>query len=152
MAANSYDSTYCSVLGQMAVHGAMAGYSGITVPSGPVLALRSGQVGQIYSRRSAFLHRGPSLRLLLPADPPDHQPEGQARGPLEWLVKGCARGVNPKGRWFFRMTEATKQPNFRPDVAASLPVPSGSADVLEAGAKGPWRAFFMGSQGTWQGE
>lgn len=29
--ANSYDSTYCSVLGQMAVHGAMAGYSGITV-------------------------------------------------------------------------------------------------------------------------
>ena len=31
MPANSYDSTYCSVLGQMAVHGAMAGYSGITV-------------------------------------------------------------------------------------------------------------------------
>ncbi|CAL1164264.1 unnamed protein product, partial [Cladocopium goreaui] len=30
VAANSYDSTYCSVLGQMAVHGAMAGYSGIT--------------------------------------------------------------------------------------------------------------------------
>lgn len=30
--ANSYDSTYCSVLGQMAVHGAMAGYSGITEP------------------------------------------------------------------------------------------------------------------------
>ena len=29
--ANSFDSTYCSVLGQMAVHGAMAGYSGITV-------------------------------------------------------------------------------------------------------------------------
>ncbi|CAK9009325.1 ATP-dependent 6-phosphofructokinase 3 (ATP-PFK 3) (Phosphofructokinase 3) (Phosphohexokinase 3) [Durusdinium trenchii] len=32
VAANSYDSTYCSVLGQMAVHGAMAGYSGITAP------------------------------------------------------------------------------------------------------------------------
>ena len=29
--ANSFDSTYCSVLGQNAVHGAMAGYSGVTV-------------------------------------------------------------------------------------------------------------------------
>lgn len=29
--ANAYDSTYCSVLAQMAVHSAMAGYTGITV-------------------------------------------------------------------------------------------------------------------------
>ena len=64
VAANSYDSTYCSVLGQMAVHGAMAGYSGITVPGGPLRAPSSGQVGQIYSRRSDLEPLLASLELL----------------------------------------------------------------------------------------
>eukprot|EP00913_Durusdinium_trenchii_P026463 g24829.t1 len=74
LAANSYDSTYCSVLGQMAVHGAMAGYSGITV-------------GQIYSRYCYL--------------------------PIHAITNQRGKRVNPKGRWFFRMQEATKQPNFR---------------------------------------
>ena len=48
----------------------------------------------------------------------------------------ASRGVNPKGRWFFRMQEATKQPNFTPDVPASVSEAHGSnaGDVLEAGA------------------
>jgi len=42
--------------------------------------------------------------------------------------------VNPKGRWFFRMQEATKQPNFTPDVPAAVVEAHGSnaGDVLEA--------------------
>eukprot|EP00435_Cladocopium_sp_Y103_P025821 s883_g6.t1 len=94
--ANSYDSTYCSVLGQMAVHGAMAGYSGITV-------------GQIYSRYCYL--------------------------PIHAITNQKGKRVNPKGRWFFRMQEATKQPNFTPDVPSSVVQAAGpnAGDVLEAG-------------------
>lgn len=95
--ANSYDSTYCSVLGQMAVHGAMAGYSGITV-------------GQIYSRYCYL--------------------------PIHAITNQKGKRVNPKGRWFFRMQEATKQPDFRPDVPSSVPASGSNAgNVLEALSK-----------------
>ncbi|CAE7656161.1 PFK5, partial [Symbiodinium pilosum] len=72
--ANSFDSTYCSVLGQMAVHGAMAGYSGITV-------------GKIYERYCYL--------------------------PIHAITNQKGKRVNPNGRWFFRMRESTKQPDFR---------------------------------------
>ncbi|CAJ1461588.1 unnamed protein product, partial [Effrenium voratum] len=94
--ANSFDSTYCSVLGQMAVHGAMAGYSGITV-------------GKIYERYCYL--------------------------PIHAITNQKGKRVNPNGRWFFRMTESTKQPSFRPDApAASLKLPPSEAtNALEAG-------------------
>jgi len=97
--ANSFDSTYCSVLGQMAVHGAMAGYSGITV-------------GKIYERYCYL--------------------------PIHAITNQKGKRVNPNGRWFFRMTESTKQPSFRPDApAASLKLPPSEAtNALEALSKG----------------
>eukprot|EP00931_Biecheleriopsis_adriatica_P041482 TRINITY_DN23703_c0_g1_i1.p1 TRINITY_DN23703_c0_g1~~TRINITY_DN23703_c0_g1_i1.p1 ORF type:complete len:2979 (-),score=657.34 TRINITY_DN23703_c0_g1_i1:1-8937(-) len=93
--ANSFDSTYCSVLGQMAVHGAMAGYSGITV-------------GKVYERYCYL--------------------------PIHAITNQKGKRVNPGGRWFWRMKEATKQPDFSPDVPAEKPAEKKTEkiDVLEA--------------------
>ncbi|CAE7573144.1 PFK5, partial [Symbiodinium necroappetens] len=91
--ANSFDSTYCSVLGQMAVHGAMAGYSGITV-------------GKIYERYCYL--------------------------PIHAITNQKGKRVNPNGRWFFRMRESTKQPDFRPDIPSAPPKSAGTQDVLQA--------------------
>lgn len=94
--ANSFDSTYCSVLGQMAVHGAMAGYSGITV-------------GKIYERYCYL--------------------------PIHAITNQKGKRVNPNGRWFFRMRESTKQPDFRPDIPSAPPKSAGTQDVLQALSK-----------------
>lgn len=85
--ANSFDSTYCSNLGQMAVHGAMAGYSGITV-------------GKIYEQY-VYL-------------------------PIHAITQQKGKRVNPNGRWFNRMVEATKQPDFQPE---NQPLVESSADT-----------------------
>ncbi|CAJ1376933.1 unnamed protein product, partial [Effrenium voratum] len=108
--ANSFDSTYCSVLGQMAVHGAMAGYSGITV-------------GKIYERYCYL--------------------------PIHAITNQKGKRVNPNGRWFFRMTESTKQPSFRPDApAASLKLPPSEAtNALEAGRAAGEAEVSAGSAG-----
>eukprot|EP00930_Biecheleria_cincta_P074046 TRINITY_DN6127_c0_g3_i2.p1 TRINITY_DN6127_c0_g3~~TRINITY_DN6127_c0_g3_i2.p1 ORF type:complete len:2608 (+),score=545.13 TRINITY_DN6127_c0_g3_i2:58-7881(+) len=93
--ANSFDSTYCSTLGQMAVHGAMGGYSGITV-------------GKIYEQY-VYL-------------------------PIHAITQQKGKRVNPNGRWFNRMVEATKQPDFQPDnlAAAETSADNKTLNVLQA--------------------
>ena len=183
--ANSFDSTYCSVLGQMAVHGAMAGYSGITA-----LRQRQGSSGwdrEASPRRTVMPDHGIGqggqslctplvlLAALCKAGSGISQPEATATcqfmpsptrrvSVTDSAGKQCcmpgmpsldAPGVNPEGRWFFRMRESTKQPDFRrshgstscraagaiegegvvaqgPDSPSAPPRSAGTLDVLQA--------------------
>jgi len=95
--ANAFDSQYCATLAQNAVHGALAGYSGVTV-------------GKVHER-FVFL--------------PIHAITGQA-----------GRRVDPQGRWFRRMLETTKQPDFLPDGSQHSPKKIDSAALESLSSPG----------------
>ena len=139
MPTNSNDRVYCKVLGQSAVHGAFAGFTGFT----------PGLVNTHYVRRAASLRRfglaalrlappraargfhvwgAARLRAALspsvaspaltsqPAAPPKPNPTHETRNPQVYLpipaIIQAVRKVNPNGRRWNRLKTSIRQPEL----------------------------------------